>query len=387
LAMPNPFAGYPITDDWAAHRARGSLGGVDYGTPVGTPIHAPVAGSVRFHAGNGSGGYIISLSLSDSPGYVMEFLHCSGFNGSNRSVKAGELLGYTGGARGAAGSGSSTGPHVHVHLVDPNGVREDVMPWFASGGGGSSSGLAIDGDFGPRTKRALQTALGVTADGDFGPASTRALQSFLGITADGSWGPATTRALQGFLGVPADGSFGPQTIRALQASLGGGTFVKPVAPKPEPVKPEPVKPTPEPVKPEPVKPEPVKPTPEPVKPEPVAPEPPAKPVKPSKPTRPSLPTKPTTPVKEPVMPEVKPLPDAANNAAHDSLGILIPDSKNRKLAYALYGLTSLVISNVAVGVLASGTQAPVWLVVALAVVGNLAAPFSTLAIANAGSKK
>jgi hypothetical protein len=87
------------------------------------------------------------------------------------------------------------------------------------------------------------------------------------------------------------------------------------------------------------------------------------------------------------MPEVKPLPDAANNAAHDSLGILIPDSKNRKLAYALYGLTSLVISNVAVGVLASGIQAPVWLVVALAVVGNLAAPFSTLAIANAGSKK
>ena len=238
MAMTNPFAGYRVSDDWAAHRRRGSLGGVDFATPVGTPIYAPVAGSVRFEAGNGSGGYIISLALADSPGYVMQFLHCSGFNGSNRSVKAGELLGYTGGAKGSPGAGSSTGPHVHVHLVDPNGVREDVMPWF---GNSAPSGVAVDGDFGSQTKRALQTALGVTADGDFGPNSTRALQSFLGVTADGSWGPATTRALQGFLGVPADGSFGPQTVRALQASLNGGTFKKVVpAPSKPPVPPVPV---------------------------------------------------------------------------------------------------------------------------------------------------
>ena len=240
MAMTNPFAGYRVSDDWAAHRSRGSLGGVDFATPVGTPIYAPVAGSVRFEAGNGSGGYIISLALADSPGYVMQFLHCSGFNGSNRSVKAGELLGYTGGAKGAPGAGSSTGPHVHVHLVDPNGVREDVMPWF---GNSAPSGIAVDGDFGSQTKRALQTALGVTADGDFGPNSTRALQSFLGVTADGSWGAATTRALQGFLGVPADGSFGPQTVRALQASLNGGTFKKvvpaPPAPPAPPVPPKP----------------------------------------------------------------------------------------------------------------------------------------------------
>jgi outer membrane biosynthesis protein TonB len=165
--------------------------------------------------------------------------------------------------------------------------------------------------------------------------------------------------------------------------LNAGTFVKPVAPKPEPVapKPEPVKPNPEPVKPTP---EPVKP--EPVKPEPVVPEKPAKPVTPAKPTRPSIPTKPSKPVKEPVMPEVKPLPDAAANAAHDALGILIPKAKNRKLAYAVYGLVSLVVSNAAVGVVASGNEAPVWLIVALAVVGNLGAPFATLAIANAGNK-
>jgi murein DD-endopeptidase MepM/ murein hydrolase activator NlpD len=365
MAMINPFSAFRVTDDWDAHRRRGSLGGVDFATPVGTPIFSPVAGSVRFEAGSGSGGYIISLALADSPGYVMQFLHCSRFNGSNRSVKAGELLGYTGGAKGAAGSGSSTGPHVHVHLVDPNGVREDVMPWF---GNSAPSGIAVDGDFGPATKRALQTALSVAADGDFGPASTRALQSFLGVAADGSWGPATTRALQGFLGVPADGSFGPQTIRALQASLNGGTFKKVVsAPPKPPVKPEPVKP--EPVKPEPVKPEPVKP--EPVKPEPVKPEP----------------VKPTKPIKETTMPQIKPLPKEAKTASHDALGILIPSANGRKIAYAIYGLAALLVSNLAVGIMAAGVEAPVWLVVASALIGNLAVPFTTLAIANASNKK
>ena len=233
MGMPNPFAAYRISDGWAAHRARGSLGGIDWATPVGTPITAPNPGQVVYEAGKGSGGYIITLHLANSPGYKMQFLHCSSFNGGNRTVKEGELLGYTGGAAGAPGAGSSTGPHVHVHMVDPNGVREDPLPWFANSAP-APSGLSVDGDFGPSTKRALQSALGVAVDGDFGPNSTRALQGFLGIAQDGSWGPATTRALQGFLGVPADGSFGPQTVRALQASLNGGTFKKvvPVAPKP-----------------------------------------------------------------------------------------------------------------------------------------------------------
>jgi murein DD-endopeptidase MepM/ murein hydrolase activator NlpD len=371
--MTNPFAGYRVSDDWAAHRRRGSLGGVDFATPVGTPIYAPVAGSVRFHAGNGSGGYIISLSLADSPGYVMEFLHCSGFNGSNRSVKAGELLGYTGGARGAAGSGSSTGPHVHVHLVDPNGVREDVMPWF---GNSAPSGIAVDGDFGSQTKRALQTALGVTADGDFGPNSTRALQSFLGVTADGSWGPATTRALQGFLGVPEDGSFGPQTVRALQASLNGGTFVKPVVlepPKPEPVKPEPVKP--EPVKPEPVKPEPVKP--EPVKPEPV---------KPVKPVRP-VPPKPTKPEEKPLAEKLEHQKNLAHKLQVNDLGSIISNSRTRKIVWAVWTVFGLLLAGVMGGYAAVQLVAPDWVVFAMGVSLALQPAFGSLAIANITPKK
>jgi hypothetical protein len=107
----------------------------------------------------------------------------------------------------------------------------------------------------------------------------------------------------------------------------------------------------------------------------------------SKPVTPAKPTKPTKPVKETTMSQVKPLPDDATAIANDALGILIPDAKNRKIAYAIYGLGALVVSNLAVASMAAGIEAPVWLIVASAVVGNLAVPFTTLAIANAGNAK
>ena len=328
MGMPNPFSGFPVTDDWAAHRARGSLGGVDFGTPVGTPIVAPNPGFVSYEAGNGSGGYIITLALSNSPGYKMQFLHCSAFEGGNRNVRQGEVIGYTGGKKGAAGAGSSTGPHVHVHLVDPNGVREDVMPWFVNAPSAVASvreyqellnnygyGLAVDGVNGPLTKAAVR---------DF--------QSKRGLTADGVVGPATTAELR--KPVPA----------------------APVKPKPEPVKPEPVKP-------EPVKPEPVKPT-KPKQRESIT--------EPKKiPERKPMPTKPEE--------KIASLPTA-------DLGVIIMKSSHRKLAYALYAGVSIVVTNVAVGFASLGAPFPGWLTVAVAVIGNLAVPFSALAIANAPKK-
>lgn len=375
MAMPNPFARFNISDDWAAHRARGSLGGTDWSTPVGTPIYAPNPGQVTYEYGKGSGGYFISLALANSPGYVMQFLHCSAFEGGNRYVAEGELIGYTGGAKGAPGSGSSTGPHVHVHLVDPNGVREDVLPWFATTASPTSTSLTIDGDFGPRTKRALQSALGVSVDGDFGPASTRALQSFLGITADGSWGRATTRALQGFLGVTADGDFGRQTVVALQASLNAGTFKKVVPPVPKPVAPEPVKP--EPVKPAPAKPAPVKPVETaPVKPEPV------KPVAP-KPTTP----KPTKPKEKPLAEKLAHQQELATGLKVNDLGSIITEAKTRKIVWAVWTAFGLLLAAVMGGCAAIQTTAPDWVVFAMGVSLALQPAFGSLAIANINTKK
>lgn len=86
------------------------------------------------------------------------------------------------------------------------------------------SSLAVDGEFGPNTIRALQRVIGVTADGLFGPNSKRALQRYLGVRVDGIIGPSTVRALQRKVGSSADGEWGPNTTRQLQRHLNAGTF-------------------------------------------------------------------------------------------------------------------------------------------------------------------
>lgn len=79
--------------------------------------------------------------------------------------------------------------------------------------------LAVDGQFGPLTVRALQRLLRVPVDGVYGPQTKRALQSWLGVAVDGIVGPKTVRALQAKVGASVDGDWGPKTTRALQAWL------------------------------------------------------------------------------------------------------------------------------------------------------------------------
>lgn len=87
--------------------------------------------------------------------------------------------------------------------------------------------IAVDGDFGPQTKKKLQYALGFRGgdiDGYFGPVSKRRLQAKLGQVQDGNIGPVTVRALQRHLGCYVDGNWGPQTTTFLQRRLNAGTF-------------------------------------------------------------------------------------------------------------------------------------------------------------------
>jgi multisubunit Na+/H+ antiporter MnhG subunit len=85
--------------------------------------------------------------------------------------------------------------------------------------------------------------------------------------------------------------------------------------------------------------------------------------------------------------QIVPFERVSVSAPTDSLGVIIPSVKGRKVAYAVYAGVSLVITNVAVAFSAIGANNPAWLTIALAVVGNLAAPFGAIAIANASNKK
>jgi hypothetical protein len=102
----------------------------------------------------------------------------------------------------------------------------------------------------------------------------------------------------------------------------------------------------------------------------------------STPAEPANPAAPVTPT--PVAPVVS---AQVSDIETEALGVIIPSAAGRKLAYAIYAGLSLVVTNVAVAFSAIGANNPAWLTVSLAVVGNLAAPFGAIAIANASSKK
>lgn len=379
----NTLGNYKKSDGWDDHIARGSQGGIDYAVGTGTAIPAPCDGTVENIPNNsGYGNYVRFYHDTDTAGtgagWRDEFLHLKdgGFVTPGH-YNQGETIGYSG------STGQSTGPHIHHHLIRPDGVRVNPLLYVDGGSGVDAQavnlqtllnahgyGLLVDGIAGAKTKAAIkdfQSKNGLVVDGIAGPKTMAALQAKAtesvatagakevqtllnvfgyGLTVDGDIGPASKAAIKDFQsknGLTVDGVVGPITLAALRQGL----------PKPAPEKP-------------------------PVAVTPIEPTKPVEPTKPSKPT----PTKPK-PVKEPAMPVITPLPDPATNVGTESLGILISNPKARRLVYALYGLAALVISNLSVAVMASGTQAPVWLIVVSAIVGNLAVPFTTLAIANA----
>ncbi|WP_330174694.1 peptidoglycan DD-metalloendopeptidase family protein [Streptomyces sp. NBC_01498] len=222
-AFHNPFSGYTMTGTWQDHLNSGSLGGLDYGMGVGTPLPAAGGGVVTNIPNNGTGGHTVTIAHSN--GYRTQYMHLSAFVlGNGASIASGGTVGLSGGAVGAPGSGSSTGPHVHWHMIDPNGKRINPLTFLGSGGGGSA-GL-------PKTA--------TEQDGVPGAVFWQRAQKWLSIEAgyagpvDGAPGPNTYAALQrdlrdhhGYTG-PVDGVPGPNTWAALQRLAGGYGYTGPV---------------------------------------------------------------------------------------------------------------------------------------------------------------
>ncbi|WP_040912087.1 M23 family metallopeptidase, partial [Wenjunlia vitaminophila] len=131
----HPFSGYPLTGTWQDHLDAGSLGGLDYGMSVGTPLRAAGAGTITNIPYNGTGGHTVTISHSN--GYRTQYMHLSSFSLSNGAwIGMGGVVGLSGGQPGAPGSGSSTGPHVHWHMINPSGVRINPLDYLGGGGGG-----------------------------------------------------------------------------------------------------------------------------------------------------------------------------------------------------------------------------------------------------------
>lgn len=100
---PNAFG-----DTWGASRPGGRRHqGVDMMSPHGTTIVAVVAGSIRMHTSE-RGGNLVTLMGVDGNRYF--YGHLSAWEGSNRTVSAGEVIGYVG------ATGQTTANHLHFEI-------------------------------------------------------------------------------------------------------------------------------------------------------------------------------------------------------------------------------------------------------------------------------
>lgn len=124
--MFNQWLKYGVSPkgNWAAHLAYGSKGGTDYMVPNGTAINAPVDCDVTAIRNNGTGGHTITVRPRVKIGDMAYFqiMHLSKLPPSG-FYQAGRNIGLTGGMYKSEGSGSSDGPHVHIHAYNDKGQR------------------------------------------------------------------------------------------------------------------------------------------------------------------------------------------------------------------------------------------------------------------------
>ena len=142
--MPRrPLATLPrISCDDACHKRRGSLGGTDYAVGVGTPVYAMFSGMARYRVA-GTGGWTITIDRDGNPhrGETMHLSRANGFvlGGASHHVTESDLIAWSGGVKGAPGSGSASGPHLHAHVY-VNGTRYGMEEYLANpqwAGGGT----------------------------------------------------------------------------------------------------------------------------------------------------------------------------------------------------------------------------------------------------------
>jgi len=394
MSYINTLSRYPISDGWQDHLNRGSRGGIDYAVGMGTPIPAPADGRLenRPNNGNGFGNYI---RFHHGDGFVDEYLHLKdgGLVGEG-NYSQGQIIGFSG------STGNSTGPHIHWHLISPDGVRVNPLDYVQGGSGGGSGSTAssvtnsirlvqqnlaniglydgaIDGITGPKTWTGIQTLLQQNylydgpIDGIPGKNTYIGLQKY--GQKNGNYAPPGS--VDGILGPLSWAGFLQtlvEDINAMNNAKAEAAKAAAEAKKAADKAAEYAKAVAEKVAAEAKKAEEKAAADAKAAADKAAKEEAAKPVETNKPTKETKP-----------MATIKPLPQGAQDAASDAIGILIPKAQNRRIAYAIYGLAALVVSNIGVGIMAAGVQAPVWVIVASAVVGNLAVPFTTLAIANA----
>ena len=97
--------------------------GVDYATPLNTQIQSLSDGVVTKISDNSVLGENVRVSIGNGKEWVYGHLNSANVT-YGQHIKEGDTLGLSGGLPGTVGAGHSTGPHLHISLVQ-NGTPID----------------------------------------------------------------------------------------------------------------------------------------------------------------------------------------------------------------------------------------------------------------------
>lgn len=230
--LPNQGGARPhITGQFGEHRANGHHGGVDFnyvggqnGINLRHPVvRSPVSGTVVYGDGEGQYG---TVKIRDAHGNTHEILHLdSRAVRSGQPIEAGDPIGTMGG-RGPRGS-NQYAQHVHYQLRDQNGrIIDPIDHWDRQRVQVSASPVA--------TQRLPANAMmdGVLKQGERGDDIHGLQQSLnqLGVrdargralAEDGDFGQRTREAVEAFQrtnGLRVDGIAGPDTLTRIGQQL------------------------------------------------------------------------------------------------------------------------------------------------------------------------
>lgn len=109
-----PFSTSTVTE-WPGQRRGSYHYGTDFAIPQGTPLRASIDGVITRHNNDGLGAYALDIMSDD--GLLVRNGHLSRMDvQSGQRVRAGDVIGLTGGTPGTPGAGYSFGAHLHWEL-------------------------------------------------------------------------------------------------------------------------------------------------------------------------------------------------------------------------------------------------------------------------------
>ncbi len=192
--------GTPVTQPYGGGSGHP---GIDLGVPVGTQLLAAASGTVTVASNSDPGGYGNEVEIALSDGSHIRYGHLSTIGVHvGDTVKAGQVIGNSGGDPSDPNHGNSDGAHLHFEVRGPDGNTVDPTPYLAGGhaivsadpGQVTITPPSLDTKVGAAASNILDVAAGKQATHQAQSTSTKTPGVSTGVASKGDGDPASVDA-------------------------------------------------------------------------------------------------------------------------------------------------------------------------------------------------